>query len=304
MTEAIVSRKSSIQMYDFTMTSDLPKRPYRDNVELSILGFGGMVVVGMNQNDANAIARESIERGINYFDVAPFYGDGEAEVKLGEALKPYRGRVFLACKTMQRSAERARSELERSLRRLRTDHFDLYQFHSVLKLEEVEKIFAPGGAAEAFVQARKGGKVRFIGLSAHSVEAALAMLDCFPFDSILFPVNFICCAQGNFGPQVMKKAKALGVARLALKSMAYGRWRRGEKREYPKCWYRPIEDRALAREALRFTLSEDVTAVIPPGDERLFRMALDLAADLPPLTPKERRTLLESTRGLKPLLRA
>jgi aryl-alcohol dehydrogenase-like predicted oxidoreductase len=290
-------------MYDFSMEIRLPKRPFCGGVEISILGFGGMVVVGMEQNDADAIVRESYESGINYFDVAPFYGDGEAEIKLGVALEPHRDRVFLACKTMQRSAGGARSELERSLRRLRTDHFDLYQFHAVIELGEVERIFSPGGAADAFVEARREGKIRFIGFSAHSVEAALAMLDHFTFDSVLFPVNFICYAQGNFGPQVMKKAKAKGVARLALKSMAHGRWRKGEERKYPKCWYRPIEDRAVAREALRFTLSEDVTAAIPPGDEGLFRMALELAVDLPPLTPEERRALLESARGLKPLLR-
>lgn len=289
-------------MYDFSMEIRLPKRPFGHGIELSILGFGGMVVVGMNQDDANAIVIESFERGINYFDVAPFYGDGEAEITLGMALEPYRDRVFLACKTLQRSAQGARSELERSLRRLRTDHFDLYQFHALLELEEVERIFSPGGAAEAFVEARREGKIRFMGFSAHSVKAALGMLDYFTFDSVLFPVNFICFAQGNFGPQVLKKAQAKGVARLALKSMAHGRWRKGEKRKYPKCWYRPIEDRAQAREALRFTLSEKVTATIPPGDERLFRMAVELAADLPPLTPGERRALLESAHGLKPLL--
>ncbi|HYK88464.1 MAG TPA: aldo/keto reductase [Acidobacteriota bacterium] len=281
----------------------LARRPFREEVELSILGLGGMVLVGMEQNGANTLVSETIDRGVNYFDVAPFYGEGEAELKLGEALAPYRSKVFLACKTLQRTADGARSELERSLQRLRTDHIDLYQFHAVVELEEVKQIFSPGGAVEAFNNARREGKIRFIGFSAHSVEAALAMLEQFSFDSVLFPVNYICYAQGHFGPQVLQKAKRLGVARLALKSMAYGRKRGREDGRFPNCWYRPIEDRALAREALRFTLSEDVTAAIPPGDERLFRMALALAADLPPLTPAERTLLLKSTRGLSPLLR-
>ena len=157
---------------------------------------------------------------------------------------------------------------------------------------------------ETYLKARKQGKIRYIGFSAHSVDAALAMLDRFQFDSILFPVNFICYARGNFGPQVMAKAKDKGVARLAIKAMAHGPWKRGEKRKYPNCWYRPIEDRDLARQALRFTLSEGVTAAVPPGDERLFRMALDLAHDLPPLTAAEREKLLESTKGLRPLMKA
>jgi len=284
--------------------SQLPKRHYRDEIELSILGLGGMLLVGMEQATANKIVAEAFERGVNYFDVAPFYGNGEAERTLGIALAPFRNNVFLACKTLERSAKGAQTELEQSLRQLRTDHFDLYQFHAVTDEEEVEEIFAPGGACEAFLHARQQGRIRYIGFSAHSVEAALAMLDHFRFDSVLFPVNFVCYERGNFGPQVVQKAKELGVARLAIKAMAHGPWRKGEKRKYPNCWYRPIEDRKLARQALRFTLSEGVTAAVPPGDERLFRMALELAHDLPPLKTEEREELLASTRGLRPLLRA
>lgn len=281
----------------------IPRRRYRDHVDLSIIGLGGMLLVGMEQEQANRIVSESFEQGINYFDVAPFYGDGEAEEKMGIALKPYRKKVFLACKTLERSAETARRELEQSLKKLHTGHFDLYQFHAVSSVEEVEEIFGPGGALEAFMKAREEGKIRYIGFSAHSVEAALAMLDRFRFDSVLFPVNFICYARGEFGPQVIERAGELGVTCLAIKAMAHGPWRKSEKRKYPNCWYRPIEDRALARQALRFTLSEKVTAAIPPGDERLFRMALDLAGDLPPLSVEERDHLLNSTRGLRPLLR-
>ncbi len=282
---------------------EIPKRPYRDEVSLSILGLGGMLLVGMEQSSVDRIVGEALARGINYFDVAPFYGDGEAEHKMGIALEPHRGKVFLACKTLERSAKGSREELNRSLRQLRTDYLDLYQFHAVSDMEEVNEIFASGGALETFIQARHEGKIRYIGFSAHSVEAAMALLDRFQFDSVLFPVNYICYARGNFGPQVVAKAKELHVARLAIKAMAHGPWRKGEKRKYPNCWYRPIENRAMARQALRFTLSEGVTAVIPPGDERLFRMALELAPDLGPMEIEERNELLASTRGLRPLLR-
>jgi aryl-alcohol dehydrogenase-like predicted oxidoreductase len=283
----------------------LSRRPYRDDVHLSILGLGGMLLVGMDPPDVDAIVGDALSQGINYFDVAPFYGSGEAEQKMGKALGTHREQVFLACKTLERSAKAARAELEHSLRELRTDHFDLYQFHAVSDLQDVEEIFAPGGAMEAFVKAREKGKIRYIGFSAHSVEAALAMLDRFPFDSILFPVNFICFARGNFGPQVMARARELNVARLAIKAMAHGPWRKKDERKYPNCWYRPIEDRALAKQALRFTLSEGVTAAVPPGDVRLFRMALELASEgLPPLEAAERDALMESSRGLRPLMRA
>jgi aryl-alcohol dehydrogenase-like predicted oxidoreductase len=283
--------------------SKIPRRHFREDVYLSVIGFGGMVLVGMEQNDGSRIVADACGSGINYFDVSPFYGNGEAELKLGAAIEPFRGEVFLACKTLERDACGAREELERSLRRLRTDHFDLYQFHSVGKLEEVEAIFAPGGAAETFLQARREGKIRFVGFSSHSVTAALAMMDRFNFDSILFPVNFVCYAQGRFGPQVMQKAKQLGVARLGLKAMAHGPWGKNESRKYPKCWYRPIEDRSLALEALCFALSEELTSIIPPGDERLFRMAMELIPELTPLSLPQRNRLLAGTTGLKPLLR-
>ena len=282
---------------------EIPKRPYRDEVSLSILGLGGMLLVGMEQFSVDRIVEEALARGINYFDVAPFYGDGEAEQKMGKALAQHREKVFLACKTLERSAKGAQEELNHSLRQLRTDHLDLYQFHAVSDMEEVNEIFAPGGALETFTQARQEGKIRYIGFSAHTVEAAMALLDRFQFDSVLFPINFICFARGNFGPQVIARAKELSVARLAIKAMAHGPWRKGEKRKYPNCWYRPIENREMARQALRFTLSEGVTAAIPPGDERLFRMALELALDLAPMGMEERNELLASTQGLRPLFR-
>jgi len=263
-----------------------------------------MLLLGMTQEEVDRIVGEALSQGVNYFDVAPFYGSGEAEQKMGKALATNRPQVFLACKTLERSAKAAKGELDHSLRALHTDHFDLYQFHAVSDIRDVEEIFGPGGAMEAFLKARDAGKVRYLGFSAHSVEAALAMLERFCFDSILFPVNFINFARGDFGPQVIARAKELNVARLAIKALAHGPWRKKDERKYPNCWYRPIDDRALARQALRFTLSEGVTATVPPGDARLFRMALELAADgLPPLETDEREALLASTRGLRPLMR-
>ncbi len=282
----------------------LSKRPYRDDIELSILGFGGVAVIGLEQKEANRIVAEAIERGVNYFDVAPSYGNGEAEEKLGLALEPYRDEVFLACKTLCRDAEGAEKELEQSLKRLHTDRLDLYQFHSVKTLEDVEQIFAPHGAAELFQKAREEGRVRFLGFSAHTVEAALAMLGRFQFDSVLFPINFVCYAQGDFGPQVIERAKEKGMSRLAIKALAYTTWPEGAERDYPKCWYRPASNRELARQALRFTLSEDITAAVGPADERLFRLALELAEDFKPLSPEEREQLLVSTEGLEPIFKA
>jgi aryl-alcohol dehydrogenase-like predicted oxidoreductase len=281
----------------------LPKRPYKDDVELSLLGFGGMVVVGMEQAQADRAVAESFERGINYYDVAPSYGDGEAEEKLGRAIQPYRDRIFLACKTQARDARGAEKELEASLERIGVDDFDLYQFHAVTELDEVERILGPSGAMEAFQKARRQGKIRYIGFSAHSVEAALALLDGHDFDSVLFPLNFVCIGQGDFGLQIIEKAKEKGTARLALKAMAYTRRPVGEERKYPKCWYRPIENEELAERALRFTLSHDITAAIPPGEEKFFFKALEYAPRFTPLSDGERQNLLAKTEGKEPLFR-
>jgi predicted aldo/keto reductase-like oxidoreductase len=222
---------------------------------------------------------------------------------MGLALQSRRKKIFLAGKTLQRSAREARLELAQSLRQLHTDYLDLYQFHAVSSLKDVEEIFAPQGAMEAFIQAKQAGQIQYLGFSAHSVDAALAMMDRYRFDSILFPVNFVNYARGNFGPQVLAKAEEQGIACLAIKALAHGPLRKNDERKYPNCWYRPIEDRELARKALRFTLSEKITAAVPPGDERLFRLALDLAPELTPMPPEERAEFLQSARGLKPLMK-
>jgi predicted aldo/keto reductase-like oxidoreductase len=285
-------------------SESLAKREYQNGEKLSIIGFGGIVVVGLEQKAADRTVAEAFDRGVNYFDVAPSYFDGEAEMKLGVALKPFRKRAFLACKTMARDASGARRELEQSLGRLKTDHFDLYQFHAVSSLDDVEKIVAPGGAAETFLKARQEGKVRFLGASVHNAEAAISLMDRFPLESVLFPVNFVLYQEGKFGPQILAHAKKKGIARLALKSMAHTSWPDGNHDAWRKCWYKPIDNEELAEKAVRFTLSEDITAAIPPGEEKLFWMALDIAGRFRPLDLNERTNLLTSARGVKPIFHA
>lgn len=283
----------------------IPRRHFGEDVHLSIVGFGGIVVVGQAQDGANREVARAIDRGVNYFDVAPSYGDGEAEQKLGIALQPYRSKVFLACKTQQRDAAGARRELENSLKVLKTDHFDLYQLHAMSEMKDVDTVLGAGGALETFSKAREEGKVRFLGFSAHNEDVALRLLDEFAFDSVLFPINYVCMAQGQFGPRLLAKAKEKNVARLALKALAYTRWDgNAERASYPKCWYQPIADLDHARQALRFTLSEDITAAIPPGDEKIYRIAETLAADFLPLSADEKQALLASSQDVTPIFRS
>lgn len=266
---------------------------------ISVIGFGGIVVMDATPDEASARVAHAIDRGVNYFDVAPSYGN--AEERLGPALAPYRKDVFLACKTQKRDRAGAVEELDSSLRRMRTDHFDLYQLHAVTTRDDVERIFAADGAIEAFARARKEGKVRFLGFSAHSVEAALTLMERFAFDTILFPVNFATWHAGNFGPQVLEMARQKQMGILALKAMARRPWPEGAARTHKKCWYEPLAGADAAREGLRFTLSHPVTAAIPPGDETLFAMALDLAADFTPLSPAEAEAIRQKGLATTPL---
>lgn len=277
----------------------------RTGRRLSVIGFGGIVVMDVTQEEANRYVATAIERGVTYFDVAPSYGN--AEERLGPALEPYRAGVFLACKTGKRDAAGAREELGRSLQRLHTDHFDLYQLHAMATLEDVERVFAPDGAMEVFQRAREEGKMRLLGFSAHSVEAAVELLRRFPFDSVLFPLNFSTYLSGNFGSQVVEAAQRAGAGLLALKGMARTRWPEGttrEQRPWRKAWYEPIEDEQTAELALRFTLSLPVTALIPPGHVELWEMALRVAQDPRPLTADEEQRLRALAARTQPIFAA
>jgi len=290
------------QASETSNSASIPKRRLgKTGAELSIIALGGIVVMDTEQTFANNIVAEAFDRGINYFDVAPEYGN--AQQKLGPALEPYRKRSFLACKTLMRDKDGAANDLEDSLRKLRTDHVDLYQFHAVTTKEDVEKIFGPKGAMETFQAARQAGKVRFIGFSAHSVENAFSMLDHYNFDTILFPINFVLFSQANFGPQVLARAHEKGMGILALKSMAKGIWPAAQKENHPhsKCWYQPAALPDEASMGLRWTLSHPITAAVPPGDESYFRLAMDVAQKFEPIKPEEEKSLLAGASGVEPL---
>lgn len=283
----------------------LPRRAYgRNGVELSVIGLGGIVLMGSEQDHANRVVAEAVERGVNYFDVAPTYGNGEAELRMGPALEPWRSSAFLACKTTERKAGPARAELLRSLERLRTDYFDLYQLHGIADVaKDVDVAFGAGGAMEVLIEARREGRVRHLGFSAHSVAAALAAMDRYDFDSILFPVSFVTCYRGDFGPRVLAAAKEKGIAVLALKAMARQKWPDGhpQRQTYRKCWYEPLREPREAALGLRFALGQGATAALPPGEEALFRLALDVAVNLAPITPAEERQLQEMAATLDPI---
>jgi aryl-alcohol dehydrogenase-like predicted oxidoreductase len=240
--------------------------------------FGGFLLNNMEQSWANQVVSQAIAAGVSHFDIAPTYGN--AEEKLGPALEQYRDRVFISCKTQKRDKEGARQELEQSLAKLRTDHVDLYQLHAIRDVEkDVKTALGEGGAMEAFLEAKKEGKIRYIGFSAHSPEAALAALAEFDFDTVMYPVNFACHYKSGFDTDVRKVVVERNLGMIALKAMARQRWQDEAKRKwYRNCWYEPVDDPVTARKCLGWTLSrEGVSVAVPPANDDLFRMAMSLA---------------------------
>ena len=292
-----------------TMSSDLKplerRRLGRTGEQLSMIGFGGIIVMNETAQDAANYVAQAFDRGVNYFDIAPSYGN--AQEMLGPALEPYRERVFLACKTEQREGPAAREALELALKQMRTDRFDLYQLHAITTVEEVQQIFAPGGVMEVLLKAREEGKIRYLGFSAHSHAAANFALDHHDFDTVLFPFSYLTWTREDFGPEVLKRCRERDMGLLALKAMAKAKWPADlpeADRRWPKTWYEPYDTPELAALGLRYTLNLGVTAALPPGQWDLLKLALDLAQTGKlggPLDAAELETLAAATRAGVPI---
>jgi len=268
-------------------SGDLPRRTLgKAAFRMPAVGFPGLALSRYSQEECNRAIPKAFDLGVNHFDVAPAYGD--AEIKMGPALQGIpREKYFLSCKTKMRDAKGAQEELERSLRRLRTDYFDLYQLHHLRRPEEVERALGPGGAMETILKAREEGKVRLIGFSAHTTKSAILALKKFPFDTVMFPVNFVEMFKIGFGKPVVELAAARGTAVIAIKPIAAGAWKPGQKRNRPH-WYPSLEEQEQINMAMRFTLSQKaVVTAIPTSFLDLFEKAVAAGKVYRPISPEE-----------------
>jgi predicted aldo/keto reductase-like oxidoreductase len=287
---------------NFPSDFQLPRRELgKTGEKLSVIGFGGIMLNDNPQDFADEMVAKAWELGVNYYDVAPGYGT--AEERLGPALRKFRKNAFLACKTQERSREGAEKTLVRSLQRLETDWFDLFQLHALSSVEDVEKVFAPGGAMETIEKAKKEGKIRYVGFSAHSVDAALLAMQKYAFDTVMFPLNFACWHAGDFGPQVYTIALEKNMGILALKAMALTGLAQGEPKYYKNMWYKPVASDDMMKLALQFTLSKKITAAVSPGKSELFLKAIEFVKDLRPNTEEETGKLLHLAADTKPLFK-
>ncbi len=202
---------------------DIPQRTFGKTGErLTVIGQAGGRFPLISFEEAKAITLRAYDLGINYFDNSADYWKGKSEEVYGEVLSPFRKHVFLTTKANGRTRAGAEAELHLSLQRLRTDYVDLWQIHAVGEHEEVEQIFGPGGAMEAFEAAKKAGKCRFIGFTGHhDPHVHLAMLKAYDeFDSILMPMNVADPGYLSFEKLVLPLAAQRGMGIQGMKSLA------------------------------------------------------------------------------------
>ena len=246
--------------------------------DISAVSYGGIVSMEDGQTASDRYVSWAIEQGVNYFDVAPSYGD--AEEKLGNSLKPYRNDVHLACKTAQRLRADAEKELYQSHKLLHTDYFDVYQLHGLANMEEVEAAFGPGGVMEMVSTLKQRGIARNVGITAHNEEAALRCLELYDFDTVLFPFNWFMNMEHGMGSRLIKAAKERDMGVLCMKAFIERAWINQDERnssQFPKSWCKPInvEDVPFGVAAMKYALSLGVDTLIPPGNYPSFSFAVE-----------------------------
>jgi len=266
----------------------LGKTGYR----VSAVTFGGIIVMDETQADAGRFVAGAVERGVNYFDVAPSYGN--AQERLGPALAPYRSKVILACKTEKRDAPSSKKDLLASLKALRTERFDVYQLHAMTTQEDIDRAFGPDGAMETFLWAKKEGLVGALGFSAHNEDIALQLFELFDFDTVLFPMNWALGMARGWGDRISERAKKAGAGLIAMKTLVHRRWLDGEERVYPKSWCKPLYGcEPLMVAAMKYGLEKGAATLVPPGNFEHFSFMLDHIDECAenPLTGAERELL-------------
>jgi predicted aldo/keto reductase-like oxidoreductase len=267
--------------------SGVPRRPMgKTGLEVSILGVGGFHIGSTkDQEEATKIVQRALDAGINFFDNAWEYHDGESEARLGRALQGRRKEAILMTKvcTHGRDKRVAMQMLEESLGRLQTDHLDLWQIHEVIYDNDPDMIFAPNGVAEALVQAKKDGKVRFVGFTGHKDPAIhLKVLSHdFPFDTVQMPLNPFDATFRSFHSQVLPEAQRRGMAVLGMKSM-------GGSGEMVK------KGAVTAEQALRYAMSLPVATTISGMDSMdVLEQNLKIALNFSPMSESEMRSLAD-----------
>jgi predicted aldo/keto reductase-like oxidoreductase len=269
----------------------MPYRPLgRTGEMVSLVGLGGYHIgIQKDEQESIRLIRTAVDSGINFMDNSWDYNDGISEIRMGKALQDgYRQKVFLMTKIDGQDKKTAAGQLEECLRRLQTDTIDLLQFHEIIRLEDADRIFARGGALEAVLDARKAGKVRFIGFTGHKSPAVhLKMLQTalehgFIFDAVQMPLNVMDAHFDSFGKKVIPLLQKHDIGILGMKAF-------GEK-HILKSGLVTVE------ECLHYVMNLPVHVVIVGCDTFPYlEQALAAARSFRPLTDEQRETLLAKT---------
>jgi predicted aldo/keto reductase-like oxidoreductase len=263
----------------------------RADAEVSIIGVGGyhLGLGTVTEQDAIRIIRTALDSGINFLDNCWDYNAGVSEERMGKALQDgYREKAFLMTKLDGRTGDAARKQLEDSFRRLKTDHIDLVQIHEVIRMEDPEQAFKPGNVVDVLKQARKEGKIRFIGFTGHKGPAMhLNMIEIadkhgFVFDTVQMPVNALDEHYDSFGQQVIPVAQKHGMAILGMKPLSNAAILKPGK--------------VTASEALHYAMSVPVTMTIT-GCESMdnLQQALSVARNFKPMDVQQKIAILQKT---------
>ncbi len=269
----------------------------------SIIIFGGFGLFRSNQQEADAALETALKEGINHIDVSPMYG--QAEERIGSWLGRNGKQFFIGCKTAERTKEGARESIKRSLETLKIDCFDLFQFHGVDTAEALNTILGPDGALEAVLEARDEGLLNYIGITGHNPPMQNEALGRFDFDTVMFPLNRVHAAHvtdwNDFAP-LLQTARQKDVGVLAIKSVAKQAWEDPSRDSRPyQTWYQPFDEAAEIEKSLWYTLSQDLTAAVLPGDLKLWSMIIDAAKRFKPLDTGKQQEFVSQAARYQPL---
>lgn len=270
----------------------------------TIVTFGGAALSRVSQEEAFAALDMMQAAGVNHIDIAPTYGF--AEKLTGPWLETRRDQFFVGCKTTDRTREGAWKELQTSLRLLHIDRVDLHQFHAVTTFEQLEQALAPGGAIEAFYEAREKGLTRWLGITGHGLDSPaiqIKALEQVNLDTVMFPLNPVLYANEKYrtdAERLLQICAERDIGVQIIKSIAKGPWRT-EDHTYAT-WYEPFDQQVAIQQGVNFALSQHPVASLPAaGDVRLLPMVLQAAEAFTPLNGDEQAALIGQAHVLEPL---
>ncbi|WP_303773296.1 aldo/keto reductase [Anaerolinea thermophila] len=265
--------------------------------------FGAAAFWNVTQEEADRTMEILMQYGVNHIDTAASYGD--SEIRLGPWIEKYRDQFFLATKTGERTREKAREEIYRSLERLRTDHVDLIQLHAVIEDGELEQALGPGGALEAALEAREEGLVKFIGITSHTLHAPvihLRALECFDFDSILLPCNFMLLQNPEYAEnfhRVLTLCREKNVAVQCIKTLQRRPY--GDGPHTHATWYQPFDEPQAVQMAVHWALAIPGIFINTVGDIHVLPLMLEAAANPKPAPSDDEMRELMSRYEAAPL---